>query len=265
MFLSFLFIDLQKSGSSKGVDTLKSIKMNLVMLVVVFSLITSLCTSVSAAESGSITIHAFDPENTAVPIPGENVTLYYVAQLSDTGSTHYVVDPLFMGYTGKLYWKTSEEYVAVAKALQAYTKTAGIQGITQTTSSAGYANFGNLKKGLYLVAQTGSLPQGYKEFVPFLVELPLYDGSKYVYDIQVYPKLEKLPPVVIPTPPVPEANVTPTPVPIDEPDTPEAPIPQTGMMMWPVPVMAILGGGFLLSGGISVVVTKRKEKSNRIK
>lgn len=248
---------------------MKRVKTNLIILLVVIGLINSLCTSVSAAESGSITIHALDQAKNSSPISGIEATIYYVAQLSDNNSAHFVKNAAFSGYTEALSWKTSSECAEVANKLSAFVKTAGIQGVTQTTSNAGITTFSNLPKGLYLVIQTGSSNANYKEFAPFLIELPMYSNNQYVYDIQTYPKLESVPVVPTPTipidePEVPEAPVessspSPTPVEVPEPETPAGPvIPQTGMLMWPIPVLAFLGGGLMILGVVSVISSRKK-------
>lgn len=251
---------------------MKRVKMNLIILLVVIGLINSLCTSVSAAESGSITIQALDPANNAKPIPGIEATLYYVAQLSENYTTHFVKNATFSGFTEALSWKTSSECAEVANKLSAYVKSANVQGITQTTSSEGTATFRDLPKGLYLIVQTGSSNANYKEFAPYLIELPMYSNNQYVYDIKTYPKLEGIP-VVSPTPtptiPIDEPDIpeaptnpptpSPTPIVVPEPETPAGPvIPQTGMLMWPIPVLAVLGGGLMVLGGASVISSRKK-------
>ncbi len=249
---------------------MKRIKRNIIVVLVVIGVINSLCFSAFAAETGSITIHAFDQTGNNVPVAGVQVTIYYVAELSEGGATHFVKDSQFVNFQGNLYWSNSSECLNKATELLTFITSAGIQGTTQTTSGVGYATFGDLRKGLYLVTQSGTSAT-YENFIPFLVELPLYENNEYNYNIHVYPKLERkpekpvspTPEVPVEEPKVPEAAVTPTPIPIDEPKTPAAPIPQTGMLMWPIPVMAIIGGVLLISGGITVVVSKKRGESEK--
>ena len=60
---------------------MKKVKRYIIMLVVMFGLMNTLCASVWAEESCSITINTFSAKETSLPIPGIQVTLYYIAAL----------------------------------------------------------------------------------------------------------------------------------------------------------------------------------------
>ncbi len=59
----------------------------------------------------------------------------------------------------------------------------------------GRAAFQDLKPGIYLFYQTAA-PDGYEVLPPFLVSIPMLDGDRWIFDVDVSPK-----PPVIPTPP----------------------------------------------------------------
>lgn len=92
----------------------------------------------------------------------------------------------------------------------------------------GNAAFADLAAGLYLVTQEEPA-EGFSPINPFLISLPRWENGAYVYDLSALPKVAPEP---LPTEPS-------TPTEPSEPTGPE--LPQTGMLNWPVPVMAAAG------------------------
>ena len=229
---------------------MKKVRFNIVILVFVIGLMNALCFSVSATESCSITVNTFDVQDASLPIPGVQVTLYHIAALSDDNSIRYVNTAEFNGFTGDLSWSDSSDCAELADQLASYAEQQKIQGITQTTSTKGLTEFVNLEKGLYLIVQTGKQPKNYKMFVPGLVEVPFYDSDQFVYHVNIYPKLDDKP--------------TPTPtIPIKSPDTPGGgDLPDTGMLLWPIPVLAVSGCSLLLIGGAILLISRKKGDSD---
>ncbi len=229
---------------------MKKIWTYVITLVVVIGLINTLSTSVRAEETCSITVNTFDAEDTSLPIPGVQVTLYHIANLSSTYTPRYISTPDFAGFTGNLTWATSSDCMELAKQLSSYAENQNIKGITQTTSTKGAAIFEQLEKGLYLVVQTGKEVKNYKTFMPSLVEVPMYQNDSYIYQVNLYPKIDS---DQIPTP-------TPT-IPIPDPDTP-GDLPSTGMLQWPIPVLAVMGCSCLLIGVTILLRSHKKGESN---
>lgn len=121
------------------------------------------------------------------------------------------------------------------------------EGMTDTD---GKVRFETLEMGVYLVAQT-NWRVNYLEFAPFLAYLPATsaDGTEWETAIKAVPKVEYRPsggdpeePEVIPDPEVPTDPGEPgePEIVIPEPDVPTT-LPQTGMLMWPIPLMAMAG------------------------
>ena len=116
-----------------------------------------------------------------------------------------------------------------------------------TPISKGKAVFSGLSVGLYLVWQDAAdATEGYSAIQPFLISIPQFDGSKYVYDIVCKPKVPLKPK---PTEPPPPPNTPPPP--------PE--IPPTGQLNWPVPVMGVAGFVLFAFGLIFDMREKRAE------
>ena len=237
---------------------MKKVKGYIIMLVVMFGIMSTLRTSVRAEQSCSITVNTFNAQQTSIPIPGIQVTLFYIAGLSTDSSVRYVNTPEFIGFTGRLSWSSTSDCANLANQLSAYAEQQHIQGITQTTSEKGTTKFANLEKGLYLVVQSGKDSKDYKMFIPSLMEVPFYDSNEYIYDVNLYPKVEPKP---TPTPtPTPKPTPTPT-IPIPEPSTP-GDLPSTGMLQWPIPVLAVSGCSCVLIGAAILLLSHKKGDSD---
>lgn len=159
--------------------------------------------------------------------------------------------------------------------------------VSASAGSDGKVHFRNLQMGLYLVVQTQAV-SGYEPFASFLVTIPIKDGQNWNYDVDASPKMELISKHDITPPPTPEPDterLTPKPnpqldteKPTPEPDTekesihkvtskdneeydqnsssngqPNASndkqkIPQTGQLVWPIPVLAFIGLVLILLG-----------------
>lgn len=108
-----------------------------------------------------------------------------------------------------------------------------LEPITQPIAE-GEVRFEALQTGLYVVVQREEEAcEGFKPINPFLVSLPRWDGSAYIYDLVADPK------VALETEPT-EPPTEPTKPP--EPNDPN--LPQTGQLNWPIPIL--FAGGLLL-------------------
>lgn len=117
------------------------------------------------------------------------------------------------------------------------------------TGSDGRVLFENLPVGLYVVGQNGfdsSKKVYFTEIEPFCVSLPMVNdaGNDWTYAIDAMPKVEPLP------------KPTKTPAPTGSPE--DETLPQTGMLRWPVPVMAV-SGVVLFSIGWALFFMKRRK------
>ncbi len=226
---------------------MKKIWTKIVMILVVIGLMNTLCASVFATESGSITVRTLEKKDTTKPIEGVQVTLYRIANLSDDNLIRYNKTSEFSGFTGDLTWNTASDCEKLATQLYEYAKNVNVQGSTMITGKDGKVVYGNLNKGLYLVVQSGKKLENYTAFIPGLIELPLYEDDEYKYNVTMYPKIygEQTPKPETPSP---------------KPPSPKPPVPPDpyGMNQWPIPVFAISGCLCLIIGGAVILLTHKK-------
>lgn len=111
----------------------------------------------------------------------------------------------------------------------------GLRPITVSIQN-GLAIFSQLKPGLFVVMQEeADASDGFAPIRPFLVSLPVWNGTTYVYEVTAKPKVS--------------IESIPTEPPETEPPKPTEPnLPQTGQLKWPIPVMAVSGLAFLTAG-----------------
>ena len=98
----------------------------------------------------------------------------------------------------------------------------------------GAVKFENLTTGLYLIYQEKAAP-GYSKLAPFLVTVPYTVDGKEILNVTIDSKSEL------------ERNPTPTKPPEGSSDEK---LPQTGQLIWPIPVMAASGIALFLLGWI---------------
>lgn len=164
-----------------------------------------------------------------------------------------------------------------AKALAAAVKkmssgdVAKIPSWSGTTDPLGMLKLSDLPVGVYLVVQK-NFNVSYEDIDAFLLYLPMTsdDGTKWEYEMSAEPKLEVRASsddedeeieIVIPDPEPPLGD-------IEEPDDlvdigdeepPLAMLPQTGLLQWPIPVMAVAG---LLLFGAGWMSDKKARKAH---
>lgn len=181
------------------------------------------------------------------PIPGCKLDLYLVAEVTEGEDYHfrYVTD--LAGFDRESYPLGQDADLTevvngrtLADALSRFRQDnpgAMYPVQQQETDENGVAVFDDLPFGLYYVVQSNAVG-GYQPLRPFLVTVPYWDetGAKWLYEVEATSKMEP----IQPTPPKeePEQPTQPT-VP-----RPEGPLPQTGQLNWPVPVLAV--GGMVL-------------------
>ena len=138
-------------------------------------------------------------------------------------------------------------------------------GAAEGDEDKGIAMFDDLEPGVYLVRQSAT-DWTFETIKPILIVAPYTntEGTEWVFDIEVFAKLQYRPddeepttkpttgttgstePTIdIPDPDVPSGS-TEGDIDIDDPDVPKEELPETGMHQWPVPIMAM--SGMLLFG-----------------
>ena len=216
-------------------------------------------------ETGSISITIKYDDN---PVAGGTVTLYQVAnmQLDEKGDLQFVLTQDYESFNGDL--TTLDE--SLTNSLKTYTEYNELVGLTQNINDSGYTCFSDLKLGLYLLIQ-GDAADGYMPINAFLVTVPEETNGTVVYDVDASPKTsvvkieDSTPTIEQETTTVTETTQETT-TPSDtssrmKKDTPTPTIPQTGLLVWPVVLLIIVG--VLLVGLGFMLVFLDKEKGNK--
>lgn len=195
-------------------------------------------------ETGSISITIKYENN---PVAGGSLTLYNVASISlDDGNLSYVLTSDFLDFETDFSDISSDTF---AKDLKNYADANKLEGKTEEVDEDGKVSFEGLNLGLYLMVQKDAA-DGYYEMNPFVVSVPDESMGKVVYNVDASPKTEIIrkpvePPETETTTVVPTTTAYNVNAPAGAP-TPTVPtvIPQTGLLIWPVLLLAMVG--FLL-------------------
>lgn len=143
-----------------------------------------------AAEAGSIQIsyHGRTDDETVV-LSDAPFVLYHAGGWSEGGWT---LSEDFQGSGVSLENPDSSERKKQAEKLYAYAVQEKLQGREQKTDEAGITKFGNLEKGLYLIAQTRDVRKGDWIFrsSPVLISMPGNENDADIWDIVIEPKSE---------------------------------------------------------------------------
>lgn len=215
-------------------------------------------------------------------VSGGEITLYRVGKLqADSEGYSFAESGDFSGCGMELGTLGSELSVSgqLAKGLKVYADKNNIAGMTKEIGSGGTVYFGKLETGLYLLVQKKPA-SGYMCAAPFLVSIPLPDEQDYYYNVTAAPKLE---PEKSPGGPAPGTSGGGSPSggspsgdflsgSVDTAsgggdgggegrETSSGPLPQTGQMNWPVPVLAVLGLGMFFAGWM--LRFRRKKQNER--
>ena len=219
-------------------------------------------------ELGSIQIIMKSKQGAA--IEGAEITLYQIANLDHTdGQFTYIPTQDFSSSGIPLPVNmTADENIKTATALISYITNSKITANSSLVDKDGNAIFTGLTPGLYLIRQTGSV-YGYRDIISFLVSLPITDadGRETLYDLTVVPKVLGILDA--------DRKPTPTPIPTpadgsrdgsddvsDDNNTGVLPVnrlPQTGMLVWPIILLAV-AGMVLISIGWADANLRRKDK-----
>lgn len=201
--------------------------------------------TIDTSRTGSISASMTDKGR---PVSGGSLTIYRVAEVKAIpgGYGFQLVEP----YTESGVSLEDIASAGTAEALAEYTRRNRIEGTTQRISRDGTVTFDDLPLGLYLVVQHEPAP-GYFPLNPFLVSLPGHEDGQYIYDVNATPKLE-----LDKAPKPPKEPTEPEETEPEQPDDDK--LPQTGLVNWPVPVMAV-GGIFLILLGTHLCAPGKKK------
>lgn len=133
---------------------------------------------------GSVSVTLMDQVE-KTPISGAELSLYYVASVEQTANYDLI-------YTFTKAFETCGCALADPKLsvkLAAFVQEQALPAEKLVTDAHGSVSFANLPLGLYFVMQTNTVA-GYAPCTSFLVTVPNYDTSGYVYDVNASPKTD---------------------------------------------------------------------------
>ena len=167
------------------------------------------------------------------PLDSGSLTLYRVGDIAlDNGNAAFVLIPALADSGVSLNDLEDTNLPQMLAQLAVQKK---LEPITAEIKN-GKAVFPNLVPGLFVVTQSRTdACDGFEPIRPFLISLPRWNGSHYVYELTASPKVS--------------LETEPTEPTETEPPKPTEPyLPQTGQLNWPVPAMAAAGLAFLVLG-----------------
>ena len=220
------------------------------MVVLILTAALSLCAfadDYDPDKNGSLTISFADIISKQ---PGENIEadIFRVADI-------YYED-------GELMYELLEEFsdviesdngIEFAANLYRTATLKNVSGMKIFSNSEGYIVVDNCDKGLYLIVSPD------ENFEPFLVSIPQYEDGIMIYDVKAKPKTEI-------TPETTTENSSNTTKKNDQNGkteqhtNPDSTLPRTGMVQWPIPILAFCGAIIFAIGYIVNEREKRKEK-----
>lgn len=218
-----------------------------VLLVMFFSLIPAF-----AASSGSIQLSCvYHDEKGNVPLAGDTYSLVMIADAAvdlSNNTVSYQTKADFMSYDCNWHDCTSSQLQKKADELKQFVTENSVPAQTKETDAEGQALFDDLNPGLYLVfrSKTASGNKKYTD-MPMLITVPQVTAGAAYYQVEAYPKFSV------------EGTTPDNPFhPQDNPNHPSEPtLPNTGQLIWPIPILLSLG---ILMLGMGIAINKRTEQ-----
>ena len=218
-----------------------------IFLVVLSIMLTSVISVPAAEASGSLTLRCvFSVEGGERVLKNDEYALAKIADASVTEAfVSYTTRAQFESYDCDWQNTAASKMNEKAKALAYYCEKNRCYTASAVTDQNGELTFDHLEIGLYLVARAKTDPAN-ADFVtdPLLVFIPESVNGEAIYDIVATPKFSYSSPG---DPGSPDAPRTPS----------DGTLPQTGQLMWPVTLLAVLGCFLILAGSFLL----RKEGS----
>lgn len=147
-------------------------------------------------DDGTLSVKVvYTDEDVQTNIDGVELTIFKVADLSvKNGDARYTLTEDFSNVDVDFNGMTTEESIKAAQLFSAEAKAKGLEG-RKAVSADGYADFGFVSHGAYVVIQTGATGQAekYEALKPYLVlaPQPLVDigVNDWEYDVLSIPKM----------------------------------------------------------------------------
>lgn len=209
-------------------------------LVIYFSTVNVFADDDKAREISNITVLLENSESNIV-IGNEDVYLYKIAEFTDYKTHSFKLESDFEDVAMQLDLSSAEKTCSLenAQKLIKYITENDIKHTAYTVSDEkGYASFGTVDNGIYLVSFGDNEAFSVSEFI---IEAPLYENGEYIFDVTASPKITPRPDVSSPDTSKTDSSV---------PDTSSSgvKIPQTGQIKLPIPILLIAGITLLIFG-----------------
>ncbi len=137
--------------------------------------------------SVSVQIKAYTTDEA---VGGGSLNLYHIAgiEMTETMEFGYCYTDNFLGCSEDLLTADEIDKAETADIFSEWVDSHDIEADETTAVSAnGYADFTDLSCGLYMVRQNEAA-DGYNPINAFLVSVPLYEDSTWIYDVDATPK-----------------------------------------------------------------------------
>lgn len=213
----------------------------IIAIFLMFCMNISVCAhEVPELKNGTISFSIYWKEE---PLNDGSLTIYRVGDIveNDGNYSFALIEKL---KASNISLKNIEDS-KLAKTLAERVKEKGIDGTTVSIKD-GKAYFKDVVPGLYVVVQNKA-SSGFETMSPFLISMPRFEDGSYKNEIKAKPKvsLKK------------EPEESPKEEPSQPPKIPNATLPQTGQLNWPVPILAVLGMALF---GFGWILYFRKKK-----
>ncbi len=200
-------------------------------LLVLITLMMRPLTASAAQNTGSLTLQCvFSVEGGERILVGDEYAIVKIAAAKQTeGGMVYTTETAFSRFDCDWLNTASSDLNRIAEDLTDFSQKNQLFTAFAVTDNNGELSFGSLEIGLYLVARTKTAPANERfETDPLLAFIPEEVDGNVIYDVTATPKFSYHSPASDPA------------------------LPQTGLLLWPVTVLAVLGclliicGSFLL-------------------
>lgn len=219
----------------------------LLLLALLLSMQAGQAEALNLSVRGTIALELHDR---GTPVAGGVFWLYRVGDpVIRDSNLHFELTPAFRESAVSL---NDLSLSGVTESLNAYVKNhPELDRRVQTADASGRAEFKDVNCGLYLLVQKpASTNYMYEEITPFIISMPMSDGNSggWNYNILANPKVEAKP------------RPSPATTPSTNRYTPSSgKLPQTGMLIWPIPVLGLTGIALFVLGWILCFGGKRHE------
>lgn len=227
---------------------------------------------IDSADCGSISVTVKSPDKKE-PIKDVEFNFYRVGDVSVSGDRlSYTLSDGYKNSGVSLAVNDNNEFKkGTAQILTDFIDSNGIKGICAQTNDSGTAFVGNCRTGLYLVVSE-KMPAGtpYGQPEAFLLSVPVIHSDKNTLDYSVK-AAPKIPIVSDNNTDVSDNNAISDNTAVSSPDGAVSPtdttaptkpsqLPNTGMLKWPIPIMATAGPILFAFGYLDVIGRKKRNE-----